>query len=653
MDTSKLNPKCRICREPITTGRSKNYCEKVHYRNCLQCNKEFEVKKKINPPKLCSNTCASSYRNSQAGEKSCVICGSTFQATNNHAKFCGKDHFKQCSNCNKKFKLTTRNWKKDDCNSCTNKANKPAKEVVSKEVVKTTVKVMATCPRCHESVESFGTKVKSHETTVKCTVCSKSINCKCVNPLPKTCSKICAAATVDYNKRNEKSLHTLKVKYGDGIVNASQIDSVKKAKMKTMQDRYGVDNPSRVNEFKEKRKNTNLSRYGVENPAQRDEVKLKIEKTNVERYGTKNVFQAEEIKSKIKATNLLRYGVENIFQTEKSRQAMIKAGSRRVSKVNLNWKKTIENISNVNIELEAKFSTSSKFYADLKVNDLLIDFNPSFTHSSSHSYVHLTKRCKLEHCSNAKHAPITLDYHQLRFLEAEAEGKTLLQHFDWYDAEIFESVVRSKLHRDENRVAAKRCEIREISQRDANRFFKENHLLGATKGQTFCVGLFYEGELVHAHSYGPARLNKKYQWEAIRSCSKMNWQVQGAFSRADKLFFKTVDPDSVISYVDLALGRGETESNNPGWKLISTNRPSATWVFMGSDAERGSKPPFVKDASARKVSADRLLGFEVGEKYPTLKSDGSKFTNEDVLMAEGYTRIHDVGTRTFGWRRGS
>jgi hypothetical protein len=233
-------------------------------------------------------------------------------------------------------------------------------------------------------------------------------------------------------------------------------------------------------------------------------------------------------------------------------------------------------------------------------------------------------------------------------LAAEKAGKTLLQYFDWMDEKIFISIIRSKLHLDEHKVRAKKCDVKEIPQSIANKFLKENHLLGGARKQTFCVGVFFEGDLVHVQTYGPARMSKKFEWEAIRSCSKMGWHVQGGLQKCDKYFMRKVSPGSIVSYVDLALGGGSAESLNPGWSLVSTNRPSGTWVRTVDTDTSG--PLFVKAASARLLSADKLLGFEVGSRYPVLHEDGSKFTNDDVLVAEGYVQAFDVGTRTFGWR---
>lgn len=589
---------CEWCAKQFQPKRKDSkFCQEDHYTKCKKCSTEILIKQMKRIPTYCSLSCGSRDR---SYEKTCEVCNEVFIAGKNDAKFCTKTHYKPCEVCSNDFVFDP------------------------------------------------------YQPT-------------------RTCSRKCGAGITDFKARNDKTAQTLSKKYGEEVTNPSQLTFVKEKKKRFYQEKFGVDNPSQVPELQEKRKNTNLNRYGVENGGGAPEVQDRIRKTNLEKYGVENVFQAKEIKEKIQKTLKSRYGegITNPMQIqevkEKARQATLEKfgvhsvlslkeiqesaikNTRRVSRVNRLWQKRLEENLGVTWDLERNISQG--MYVDLKCRTICIDVNPAVTHNNSVSFIHKTKRCKEgEVCKNPKHAAIHPMTHQLRFLAAEEEGVTLLQYFDWMDEEIFISVVRSKLHLDENKAPARKCEVKKISQKVANEFLRDNHLLGATKNQTFCVGLYYGDDLVHVQTYGKARMNKNYEWEAIRSCSKMNWHVQGGVRKCDSYFIKTVSPNSIISYVDLALGGGVTEANNPGWKLLSTNKPSATWCYVGSSADLAGKPLFVRDSSARKLSADRLLGFEVGSKYPELHPDGSPFTNSDVLLREGYVKVFDAGTRTFGWR---
>lgn len=590
--------------------------------------------------------------------KECEWCGSLFNPRTKNTKFCSSEHFAVCQYCKKKFLI--KNMKKipSYCSiSCSSKDKK----------------YCCTCAVCGEEFVSNrrSSKICQRQHYKECVVCQKMFPFNPRNSRqPKTCSKKCSSHLVDFKSRQAKTVETLKRKYGTTIDNVSQIPIVQHKKEQTMMDAYGVKNPSLFPEFVEKRKETSLSKYGVDNPAKSLVVKDQIKRTNIDKYGVENVSQSQEVKDKIRKTLQKKYGENytNPFQVpeiqEKVKKSLMEkfgvssvlelpeiqklafdSNKNRISKINKKWGDVFVNDFHCSVDFEVQFAKG--MYADIQLNkNILIDINPTVTHNNTISWVHLTKKCIDEQCINKRHLPVDKKYHFNRFLASEENGKILLQYFDWYDKSIFLSIVRSKLHLDEYKVYARHCDVRQISQYDANIFLNENHLLGATKGQSFCVGLFYHGEMVHLNSYGRARMNKNYQWEAIRSCSKKNWHVQGGLQKADSFFKKKTNPESIISYVDLALGGGDAERQNPGWRLLSTNQPSATWVKL-----QGKNEPsrFIKDSSVRKISADRLLGMRIGEKYPERTIDGGKITNSDVLLAEGYVKVYNAGTRTFVW----
>lgn len=587
---------CAYCGE-LFSPRSWNqkYCKRDHYTDCQVCGEKVFVKSLKNIPKTCGKTeCISGLM--KTFTKTCEVCGDEFESKVSWGRFCSKQHYETCVVCGEEFKFNP---------------NQPA----------------------------------------------------------QTCSKACAAGITDFEARNKKSGETWKERYGEEITNPSQLDFVKEKKKETVLENYGVENPSLSPEIRAKAESTLIERYGVDNPAKSPELMKKIAETNLKRYGVVNTFQHEEfkkkavetlrkkyglvniinpsqipeIKERIEETNLRKYGHRSYLGSEEFQSNPRNHNHRRISNINRSWQKTLLEMFGKEFQFEIPFGENR--YADLGYGDLLIDINPTVTHNVSVSFACTISGCETD-CSREDHQPIHKYEHHDRFLEAEADGKTLLQYFDYMDEDIFLSIVRAKLKMDEVRIGARETIVQKISQRDANRFFEENHLLGGTRGQEYCVGLFHEGELVHVNSFGKSRFNENFEWEAIRSCSKKNYHVQGGLQKADAFFFRNVLPSSVISYVDLALGGGEAESKNPGWELLRVNKPSSVWVnLLGED----DLPTVVKSTTAAWVSADRLLGLEVGEKYPTHHEDGSKFSNADVLLSEGYVELYPPGNKVFGW----
>lgn len=533
--------------------------------------------------------------------------------------------------------------------------------------------VTRTCELCNKEFSTSNRRARfcNDTHTLTCIVCSQEFALYNPHKPAQTCSKKCAWKLVDSDEVVEKRKKSTMDHYG--VENPSQAEEVKRKKQEKSQERYGVKNVSQADEVKMKRTETLLREYGVENAMHSEEIKTSLIATMQEKYGVDNPFQLPEFQEKAKATLQEKYGVDNISRSELHRKKVktttwekygvtsvlalpenqkksSETNKYRISKLNKKWKKILEKATDLPVSLEERIGDSG-YYADLRVDDkLFIDINPTATHNSSVHYGHLTKRCSnMEHCVNPHHQPIASDYHQNRALEAERQGEVLLQYFDWMSPAIFLSIVEAKLKLTPNRIPAKKTALHKITQAEANRFFRDNHLMGASNKQSFCVGLFYEGELVHVQSYGKSRMSKKYEWEAIRSCSLVGYQIIGGFTKCDSHFFKTVDPESVISYVDLSISQGHTDSMGSGWNQLTTNGPSATWVKISSG--NSEYPRFIRDNTARRVSADRLLGYEVGDKYPRYAEDGSKITNDEVLLSEGYVKVYDAGTRSYGWTK--
>ena len=136
-------------------------------------------------------------------------------------------------------------------------------------------------------------------------------------------------------------------KYGEDIVNVSQVKEIQDKIKATWKEKYGVDNPNKSKEIQDKIKATNVERYGAENPFASKEIKEKIKKIWQEKYGKDitnpfqvesikekvkatwqekygedivNISQVKEIQDKIKATNVERYGVKNAMQNEKIKE---------------------------------------------------------------------------------------------------------------------------------------------------------------------------------------------------------------------------------------------------------------------------------------------------------------------------------------------
>lgn len=506
--------------------------------------------------------------------------------------------------------------------------------------------------------------------TKQCETCGKDFTQPCSGRLVKFCSKSCQSKNpeiiIKANKKRkdlgylqqnaENSSKKIKEKYG--VDNISQLEWVKEKKNKNpnipkfgsenfkkiIKEKYDVDNISQLEWVKEKKKTTCMKNYGVENPSQSKEIIDKITSTIFEKYGVKSYLTLPEVQQKAAENN--KY---------------------RISKINQTFKEKL--LKETGIIFDFEYRTKNSFLADLGYKNLIIDINPSISHSSTASYPHLTGICRTKDCNKKKHEPRKQDYHQKRAIEAETNQTELLQLFDWFDEDIFIDIIKSKLGLLSHKIFAKNTILKEISQNEANKFLQENHLLGSSNGQTVCIGLFEkivkeyknseekitkkieEGELLHVQTFGKSRFNKNVEWEAIRSCSKKDHVIVGGFTKCDKFFMKKYNPESIISYVDMATSTGQTELSFNNWEFSHLTKPSATWVKILSTENNKKASTFISDSSIRRLSADRLFGFEPGTVFDRFDNTGREITNKEIMLSQGYIQVFDTGRKVFIWRK--
>jgi len=114
-----------------------------------------------------------------------------------------------------------------------------------------------------------------------------------------------------------------------GANNISQLESVKKNRINTNVERYGVSHSFQSDMVKDKIIETNLERYGVDNFTKTDEYKDKVKKTNLGKYGVEWSLQSDVVRDKSKKTNLERYGFETPSKSDEVKQKIIETNLER------------------------------------------------------------------------------------------------------------------------------------------------------------------------------------------------------------------------------------------------------------------------------------------------------------------------------------
>jgi len=149
---------------------------------------------------------------------------------------------------------------------------------------------------------------------------------------------------------------------------------------------------------------------------------------------------------------------------------------------------------------------------------------------------------------------------------------------------IVKSILLSKLNIYDNKLYARKCEIKEINNNKlASEFLEKNHLQGNI-GSKFKLGLFYDNELVSLMTFGKKRIalgnkiTKDGEYEMLRFCNKLNTQIIGGASRLLKNFIRNYNPNSILTFADRRYSNGNLYEKL-GFKFIKNTEPNYWYVF--------------------------------------------------------------------------
>ena len=261
----------------------------------------------------------------------------------------------------------------------------------------------------------------------------------------------------------------------------------------------------------------------------------------------------------------------------------------------LNWLKSY----NINI-VENSRSIISPLELDFYLPDykLAIEFNGLYFHSEK----------------GGKNK----NYHLNKTNLCKEKGIQLIHVFEneWINKQdIVKSIILAKLRIFERRIFARKCQIRELTNKEYRDFVELNHIQGFVSAK-HKIGLFYQDELVQICSFGKSRF-KKDEIELIRHCSKLNTQIIGGLSKLLSYY----NFSNLVTYVDLRYGNGSGYKN---WELIEQTKPNYWYWKSGYILESRIK--------YQKHKLKNLL-----EKFDPNLSE------HENMLNNGFTRIWDCG----------
>lgn len=465
------------------------------------------------------------------------------------------------------------------------------------------IKEIPVCPICGNKNRfiSFSKGYTKH-CCYKCTQQDKEVRKKLKDTNKKLYGEDC------YSKFIEKSKQTCLEKYGDENYNNSE------QLKQTCLERYGVDNPMKSKEIQEKSKKTCLERYGSNYVftsksfiEKKKEYEEKSKKTCLEKYGVENPTSLDCIKEKINTTCLKKYGVLwNCMRKQ--------AHNSKNSKSSYN--EFFANLLKENNIIFSREFVIGNFTYDFKVDNILIEINPSATHNVNFNPFSKTK-------------VISINYHKEKMKNAIKNGFKCICVFDWDDP----YKIINLLKQNKQKIYARKCEIKEISSRTVNNFLDKYHLQGRCKNQKICLGLYYKNELVQVLTFGNPRYNKKFEYELIRLCTESEKIVVGGTNKLFSYFIDNYKPNSIISYCDTSKFSGNIYETL-GFTKNSESNPSCHWVNLKTKQ-------IVNNNLLLKIGFDNLFGTNFGK----------NISNSELMLKYGFVQVYDCGQDTYIWKK--
>jgi len=337
-------------------------------------------------------------------------------------------------------------------------------------------------------------------------------------------------------------------------------------------------------------------------------------------------------------TNLSRYGVENVSQVSEIKRKKIET-----MQANGTFNGTIGKRSKAEIELAEFIIANCPYEVILNSRSIL----PSCKELDI--YIP-EKKLAIEYCGIFWHSSspnvfrpgIPKDYHLQKFQEAAELGIHLITLFsDEYEANP--NLIKSKLLHycginNAPSIHARKCQIKEISKKEADELLIKNHTQGTTTA-SIRLGAFYEDKLVACMLFGKnfrsKSMNEAGGYELSRFCTDVSYRIPNIFSKLVSYFWKHYpEAGFLYSYADHRwVSPFSSVYLNSGWILDSTGKPDYTY-YNSKDKTRRHKSAYQKK--------------KIYQLYPDMFDETMGLTEFEMTdqIPELY-RIYDCGKSRF------
>lgn len=177
-----------------------------------------------------------------------------------------------------------------------------------------------------------------------------------------------------------------------------------------------------------------------------------------------------------------------------------------------------------------------------------------------------------------------------------------------------------------NKIYARKCEVKEISQNLTDKFLKKYHIQG-TIAAKYRYGLFYHNHLVAVMTFSKSRFNNNYDFELLRYATVFNFTIIGGASKLLKHFRRNIE-GSIISYADKRWSIGNLYEKL-GFKPLKDATPNYFYIHPAT-LVRESRIKYQKHKLKDKL-----------EKFDPSLSETENMLNND------FYRIWDCGNKVY------
>ena len=388
-----------------------------------------------------------------------------------------------------------------------------------------------------------------------------------------------------YDKIFQNMNKTSEALYG---TDSNHVPGTVEKRRKTCKEKYGAENVMYLDEFKDKLKCSFENKYGVDSSWKIPGIKDKRDETMRAKYGDVSYFRARVPSDTVALLQCKKKYEEYLDSHEKRTEEQIAAdlgcSQSLIQKVTARYgliDKVVTNPISSSKEKEIgklldglgiEYLTNDRSILDGKEIDIYIP----------------TKKIGIEFNGDYWHSSLFQEktYHFDKSKLAESKGIRLIHIYEYEWNTMKDKIIqllKIALGIAENKIYARKCEIREITNQEAKILNDKVHLQGHRNAQV-TYGLYYHGELVQLMSFSRTHYNRNLKgdnsWEIIRGCPGSNNIVVGGVSKLFSRFIRDYDPDEVFSYCDFNKFDGKSYEAI-GMKFVGYTGPDKTYLIDG------------------------------------------------------------------------